>query len=200
MSRSSSPRSVKSWLAMVLFPCWRRVWSGTFPISSYSSTWCFRMAATASFSSWRRASPMRWKSLLAYPFARSMDSLMYFSFEMLAVTLMMAIFGLLIVTNVCWKDFRVTTRHPPITLTYTFMQIAQLIGRLLILVKKRWHRHCVFHSTMYENKSALWKSIENTAFILSVLSLSSNNCVNFYTYTLASAVFRKELIKSLRCG
>ncbi|UJR24430.1 hypothetical protein I4U23_005806 [Adineta vaga] len=145
------------------------------------------------------------------------DSLMQFLFEIFAPALMMMIFGYLIVRNIRRKHLRVITKRNG-TNSITSHRVThdenkesiqkrdvQLIMMLLIQVI-----YYVFSSfpisiykfyaiaTMNENKSSLRRAIENTIFILSILSLFSNNCVNFYIYTLSGTVFRKELWKIFR--
>ncbi|UJR24481.1 hypothetical protein I4U23_005856 [Adineta vaga] len=160
------------------------------------------------------------------------DSLLQFFFQILTPTIMMIIFGLLIVRNVRRKHMRVDIgqqtntialsieKHRPLhegeylrrksTITIEFNRTtqkrdAQLITMLLIQViyfiissfpisVYKFYAIATFH----DPRSSLQRSIENTIFILCVLSLFSNNCVNFYIYTLSGAVFRKEFIKLFR--
>ncbi|CAF1112051.1 unnamed protein product [Adineta steineri] len=50
-------------------------------------------------------------------------------------------------------------------------------------------------ATIYEPKSILRVSIENTLFNLFVICLFLNNTIKFYIYTLCGTVFRQELMK-----
>ncbi|CAF0845378.1 unnamed protein product [Adineta steineri] len=53
-------------------------------------------------------------------------------------------------------------------------------------------------ATIYDSKSVLQKSVENTIYNFCVISLFLNNSMAFYIYTLSGTVFRKELMKLFR--
>ncbi|UJR11339.1 hypothetical protein I4U23_015520 [Adineta vaga] len=53
-------------------------------------------------------------------------------------------------------------------------------------------------ATIYDTRTSLRQSIENTIFNASVICFFLNNTIKFYIYTLCGAIFRKELIKLFR--
>ncbi|CAF1516135.1 unnamed protein product [Adineta ricciae] len=138
------------------------------------------------------------------------DSLMQCLFEILAPTFMMIIFGLLTVRNIRRSRHRVHVVHsnaPPLsTRTNRLIQKrdVQLVPMLLVQVTvfavsafpiSIYKIYCIV--TIYNAKSVLQMSIENTIFNVCVLSLFLNNTITFYLYTLSGRVFRKELMKLL---
>ncbi|UJR16704.1 hypothetical protein I4U23_003604 [Adineta vaga] len=153
-----------------------------------------------------------------------MDSLLQLIFEILIPVLMMIIFGFLTVQNIHNQRSRINAVQIVDTSVTTTVEMirtnhlstfegkrniqkrdAQLLTMLLVQVGVFaistfpigvYKLYSI--ATIHEIKSTLQRSIENTIFNISVISLFFNNCITFYIYTLFGSVFRRELVKLFR--
>ncbi|UJR34961.1 hypothetical protein I4U23_027739 [Adineta vaga] len=156
------------------------------------------------------------------------DSLMQCLFEILLPAFMMIIFGMLTVRNIHHTHLRIhveqiadasipvqqrtrigidlNVQSLPTRMNRTIQKrdvqlITMLLVQVIVFVISAFPisiYKLYSIATIYDTKSVIQKSIENTIFNLSVISLFLNNTITFYIYTLSGTIFRKELIKLLR--